>query len=68
MSPIGSHLILKYIDADVLARDVLDFVKVKSETRRESEGTLFYANLLRREGFEPEIDEVEPGRANLLYS
>lgn len=57
--------LLKHIDPSVLARDLLDFVSAKSQTRHENEGSLFYADLLRREGLEPEIDEVSPGRANI---
>ena len=54
--------ILKAIDAEAIARDTLDFVSVKSETGDEEAGSLFLADLLRREGFDPELDEVESGR------
>jgi acetylornithine deacetylase/succinyl-diaminopimelate desuccinylase-like protein len=57
--------LLKHIEREALARDLLEFVKVRSETRHENEGSLFYADLLRREGFEPQFDEVAPGRANV---
>lgn len=62
-----TNRILDCIDSDALTQDALDFLKVKSETRQERDGTLFLADLLRREGFEPILDDVEPGRAN-VYS
>jgi acetylornithine deacetylase/succinyl-diaminopimelate desuccinylase-like protein len=54
-----------YIDPEAIGRDTLDFVKVKSETGQEQEGCLFFADLLRREGFEVSLDEVEGGRYNV---
>jgi acetylornithine deacetylase/succinyl-diaminopimelate desuccinylase-like protein len=57
--------VLRAIDAESIARDTLDFIKVRSETGREGEGSLFLADLLRREGFEPIIDPVEPDRPNI---
>jgi acetylornithine deacetylase/succinyl-diaminopimelate desuccinylase-like protein len=53
------------IDPEAISQDTLDFVKVKSETGQEQEGSLFFADLLRREGFEVSLDEVEPGRCNV---
>ena len=38
---------------------------MKSETGREGPGSVFLADLLRREGFEVTLDEVEPGRPNV---
>ena len=57
--------ILGAIDAEALARDVLDFVEVKSETGQEGEGSAFLARLLEREGFAVEVDEFLPGRPNI---
>jgi len=57
--------ILAHIDAEAIARDTLEFVKVKSETGQEGEGSLFFADLLRREGLDAWLDEVEPNRANV---
>src|SRR5437764_9926317 len=57
--------VFDHIDPEAIGRDTLDFVKVKSETGQEQEGCLFFADLLRREGFEVSLDEVEPGRYNV---
>lgn len=57
--------ILEHLDAEQIARDTLDFIRVKSETGAEGEGSLFLAELLRREGFEPEIDRFLAGRPNV---
>jgi acetylornithine deacetylase/succinyl-diaminopimelate desuccinylase-like protein len=57
--------VLDFIDPEVIARDTLEFVRVKSETGDEGDGSRFLARLLRREGFEVELDEVRPGRPNV---
>ena len=57
--------ILHHIDPEAIARDTLAFVEVKSETCTEGPGSDFLAALLRREGFEVEMDDVEPGRPNV---
>src|SRR5579859_6490340 len=57
--------VFDHIDPAAIGQDTLDFVKVKSETGEEQEGCLFFADLLRREGFEVSLDEVEPGRYNV---
>ncbi len=57
--------ILKHIDPEAIARDTLAFVEVKSETCTEGPGSDFLADLLRREGFEVERDDVEPDRPNI---
>lgn len=57
--------ILNNIDAEAIARDTLEFIKVKSETGQEGEGSLFLAALMRREGFDVWLDEVAPGRPNV---
>ena len=44
------------IDREALARDVLDYLKVKGETGDERDSSLFLAELLRREGFERHAD------------
>ncbi len=57
--------VLKHVDAEAIARDTLAFVEVKSETCTEGPGSEFLADLFRREGFEVERDDVEPGRPNI---
>ncbi|MCC6589995.1 MAG: M20/M25/M40 family metallo-hydrolase [Bryobacterales bacterium] len=53
------------IDREALARDVLDYLKIKGETGAERDSSLFLAELLRREGFEPQLDVVEADRPNV---
>lgn len=53
------------IDPEAIARDVLDFVAVRSETGEEGPGSDFLAELLERHGFEPELDDAAPGRPNV---
>jgi len=62
---MGSDQVLRYIDAEAIARDTLEFVSIRSETGEEGEGSRFLADLLRREGFDVTVDEIEPGRANV---
>lgn len=57
--------VLDHIDAEAIARDTLGFVAVKSETGKEGPGSDFLAGLLKREGFDVEMDEVERGRPNV---
>ncbi|HYM11980.1 MAG TPA: M20/M25/M40 family metallo-hydrolase [Bryobacterales bacterium] len=57
--------ILRHIDPDALARDTLAFLKVRSETGDEAAASRFFADLLRREGFEAIFDEAAPGRPNV---
>ena len=57
--------IFSRIDPEAIAQDTLEFVKVKSETGREGAGSLFYADLLRREGFDVTLDEIEPNRPHV---
>lgn len=57
--------VLAQIEAEAIARDTLEFIRVKSETGAEGEGSRFLAHLLAREGFAPELDEVEPDRPNV---
>ena len=57
--------ILQYIDSEAIARDTLAFVEVKSETCTEGPGSDFLAELIKREGFEVAMDDVEPGRPNV---
>ena len=57
--------VLAEIDPEAIARDTLEFVRVKSETGQELGGSLFLADLMRREGFDPSLDEVEPNRPNV---
>lgn len=57
--------VLEHIDAEAIARDTLAFVQVKSETCTEGPGSLFLADLIRREGFDVDTPEVEPDRPNV---
>ena len=57
--------VLEHIDPEAIARDTLAFVRVNSETGKEGPGTTFLADLLRREGFDATLEEVEPGRPNV---
>jgi acetylornithine deacetylase/succinyl-diaminopimelate desuccinylase-like protein len=59
------QLVLQHIDTEAIARDTLAFIEVKSETGHEGPGSVFLADLLRREGFDVTLDEVEPGRPNV---
>jgi acetylornithine deacetylase/succinyl-diaminopimelate desuccinylase-like protein len=62
LTPIFEHL-----DASAIARDVLEFVRVPSETGADERGTRYLADLFRRNGFSAEVDEISPGMAN-VYS
>ncbi|HUQ91370.1 MAG TPA: M20/M25/M40 family metallo-hydrolase [Bryobacteraceae bacterium] len=62
---MNPQLIFQHLDPEAIARDTLAFIEVKSETGREGPGSVFLADLLRREGFEATLDEVEPGRPNV---
>jgi acetylornithine deacetylase/succinyl-diaminopimelate desuccinylase-like protein len=53
------------IDPESIARDTLAFIEVRSETGNEGAGSLFFADMLRREGFDVEVDVVEPNRPNV---
>ncbi|MGV3723765.1 MAG: M20 family peptidase, partial [Actinomycetota bacterium] len=57
--------VLNLLDAEAIARDTLEFLRVKSETGAEGDGSRFLAELMRREGFDVTLDEVEPGRPNV---
>jgi len=56
---------ISLIDPEALARDCLEFVAVRSETGSETPGSQFFADLLRREGWDVELDEAAPGRPNV---
>jgi succinyl-diaminopimelate desuccinylase len=62
-----STQVLQHIDPEAIAADTLDYLRVKSETGDEGEGSHFLARLLEREGFDVEIDEFLSGRPN-VYS
>ena len=62
---MSAETVLRHIDAEAIARDTLAFVEVKSETGQEGPGSAFLAELLKREGFDVHLDEVEPGRPNV---
>lgn len=57
--------ILSHLDAEAIARDTLEFLRVRSETGDEGEGSRFLADLMRREGFAATLDEFIPGRPNV---
>ncbi len=57
--------ILDSIRGGAIARDTLEFLKVKSETGNEREGSLFLADLLRREGFDVALEDADGGRPNV---
>lgn len=57
--------LIAQIDREAIARDTFDFVRLNSETGKESLGSEFFAELLRREGLMPVLDPVEPGRPNV---
>ena len=61
------HNVCAQIEAEAIAQDTLEFVRVRSETGEEGDGSRFLADLLRREGFEVRLDEIESGRPN-VYS
>jgi acetylornithine deacetylase len=53
------------IDAELLAADTLEYLKVKGETCDERDASLFFAQLCRRFGWEPWIDPVVDDRPNV---
>jgi acetylornithine deacetylase/succinyl-diaminopimelate desuccinylase-like protein len=57
--------ILRHLDAEAIAADLLEFLRVRSETGAEGPGSLFLADLLRRLGFEAELDPFLPDRPNV---
>lgn len=66
MGEVTAAQVHAYLDPEAIARDVLEFVGVCSETGDEGQGSLFLAELLRREGFlEVELEEIEAGRPNV---
>lgn len=58
--------VLAEIDPEALARDCLEFVAVQSETGREGPGAEFLAELMRRNGWDAVLDDVVPGRPNVM--
>jgi acetylornithine deacetylase/succinyl-diaminopimelate desuccinylase-like protein len=62
------HHVLDYIKPDLIAQDTFEFVKIASETGQEQAGSLFFADLLRKNGFEVSLDEVENNRWNVYAS
>ncbi len=58
--------VLAEIDPEALAQDCLEFVAVRSETGREGPGATFLAELMRRNGWDAVMDDVEPGRPNVM--
>jgi acetylornithine deacetylase/succinyl-diaminopimelate desuccinylase-like protein len=58
--------VLAEIDPEALARDCLEFVAVPSETGHEGPGAEFLAELMRRSGWDVLLEEVAPGRPNVM--
>ena len=58
--------ILAQIDREALAADCLAYVSVPSETRQETAGAQFLADLIRRRGWDVELDDAAPGRPNVM--
>ncbi|MGI0084872.1 MAG: M20 family metallopeptidase, partial [Nitrososphaerales archaeon] len=54
------------LDSDKLVKDALDLVNVDSPTGREDEVAELYASKLRALGMKVTLQEVEPGRHNVL--
>jgi acetylornithine deacetylase/succinyl-diaminopimelate desuccinylase-like protein len=61
----AAEQVLAQIDPEALAADCLAFVAVESETGREGPGAEFLADLVRRNGWDVALDEVEPARPNV---
>ena len=57
--------VLEQLDAEAIARDTLDFVRVTSETGTEGPGSEHFASLCERAGLEVEIDRFIPDRPNV---
>ena len=55
-----------YVDKEKLVADSLDLVNVDSPTGREGEVAELYASKLRALGMKVVMQEVEPGRSNVL--
>src|SRR5487761_932478 len=53
-------------DSEKLVKDALDLVNVESPTGREGEVAELYASKLRALGMKVVMQEVEPGRSNVL--
>ena len=65
LTPGQQAAVAAAVDEEALAADTLAFIEVVSETGEEGEGSRFLEQLLRREGFEVEVDEFLPGRPNV---
>lgn len=65
LTPGQQAAVAAAVDEEALAADTLAFIEVVSETGEEGEGSRFLEGLLRREGFEAEVDEFLPGRPNV---
>jgi len=58
--------ILAQIDREALAADCLAYVSVPSETGQETAGAHFLADLIRRRGWDVELDDAAPDRPNVM--
>ena len=57
--------VLGHIDREALAAELLAYLEVRSETGDEAAGSAFLAEMLRTRGWEVELDDATPGRANV---
>jgi acetylornithine deacetylase/succinyl-diaminopimelate desuccinylase-like protein len=58
--------VLAQIEPEALARDCLAYVSVKSETGSEGAGAEFLADLMRGRGWDVTVEDVLPGRPNVV--
>ena len=67
METARADSVLAQIDGEALANDLLAYLEVRSETGDEAGGSAFLAELMRRCGWEVELDDAgAPGRPNVL--
>jgi acetylornithine deacetylase/succinyl-diaminopimelate desuccinylase-like protein len=62
---MAASTVVDFIDPEAIARDTLEFLRVRSETGTEGPGSEFLAALMRREGLDAELEEVERDRPNV---
>lgn len=72
LEPAKYSKVLEALDAEGMIRFVQDIVRIDSvydpdiEGANESEVTKYVSDFLKREGFEVHLDEVVPGRVNIV--
>ncbi len=57
--------VMAHISSEAIARDLMEFICIPSETGHEARACEFLADLMRREGLAPSLDEAAPGRHNI---